>query len=102
MNLYYQIIHAKAVAQCKIVNDALESCNKALYLINRQISNISAAWTGDSGNAMLEQLNASRAQLQSVIDSLSGIIPQMRAEAESVNTILERIAERQALEETNE
>lgn len=102
MNLYYEIIHSKAVSQCNTVSDALEKCEKSLYLINRQIDGVSSSWTGDSGMAMLEQLYASKTQLQGVIDNLKRIIPQMRTEAENVYTILQRIHERQATEGNNE
>ena len=102
MNLYYETVHSKAVSQCNAVSDAIEKCEKALFLINRQIDSVSSSWRGDSGAAMLERLQSSRTLLQGQINDLKNALTKLRKEADSVYSILKQIAERLAAEENHE
>ena len=99
MNLYYTIVHQRAVNQCNRVASAISKCEDAMSSVSTQIDAIASSWQGNSGNAMAEKLQSLNTSISGIVSALSSIEGQMRTEAEAVNSTLERLAREKAEEE---
>lgn len=81
---FLRIDYEKAIAQAKELERAAELCGTSLNDLRRERNNSEAFWTGNAGNAMRGQMEASERELGNVKSQLVTIAADIRRVAEEL------------------